>query len=83
MGKRARFLRLPEPLVRSGAGLLGRLGVTALGASHLSIDRVARLALDENPFQSTRIRRELGWQPEHRHGDALTRTGRDLLNQPT
>jgi len=75
LGARTRFVRLPAGLVRSAADLLGRLGVRTPGASHLPLERVARLALGENPYPSRRIRAELGWTPESTHEDALPRTG--------
>lgn len=75
LGARTRFVRLPAGFVRRAADLLGRLGVGTPGASHLPLERVARLALGENPYPSRRIRAELGWAPEARHEDALPRTG--------
>lgn len=78
LGRRPRFLSLPAGLVRAGVGVLSRLGVGTPGASHLPIERVARLALGENPYPSRRIRAELGWAPLHEHEKALERTGRWL-----
>ena len=78
MGRKARFVQLPASLVRLGARLASRLGVSVPGAEHLPIERVARLALGENPYRSRRIREQLGWQPLHEHDDALLRTGREL-----
>lgn len=72
------FVPLPAPLVRLGADLLGRLGVSTPGAPHLPLARVARLALDENPYPSRTIRRELGWDPPVPVDEALRRTGRWL-----
>ncbi len=71
-----RFLSIPAGLVRGGATVLTRLGVGTPGARHLPLDRVARLALGENPYPSLRIRTELGWDPPHHHHDALARTAR-------
>jgi len=78
MGITPRFVSLPAELVRTGGALLAGLGVGAPGAKHLSIDRVTRLALADNPFRSSRAREELGWDPPHRHPDSLARTGRWL-----
>lgn len=75
LGSRPRFVHLPAGMVRAAAGLLRRMGVGTPGAKHLPIDRVARIALGENPYPSTRIRSELGWSPPHAHEDALPRTG--------
>ncbi|MDX1492464.1 MAG: NAD-dependent epimerase/dehydratase family protein [Longimicrobiales bacterium] len=75
LGKEPRFVRLPASMVRTVAGTLARFGVGTPGASHLPLERVARLALGENPYPSRRIRSELGWTPLHAHDDALPRTG--------
>ena len=66
---------IPAGVVRAGAKVLERLGVTPPGASGLPLTRVVQLALEENPYQSRRLRDELGWDPTHRHHDALRRTG--------
>jgi len=73
-----RYMTLPAPLIRGTAAVLAQLGVGAPGAKHLPINRLTKLALGENPFRSESIRRELGWDPEHRHEDALVRTGRSI-----
>lgn len=78
MGRSPFLVSLPAALVRTGADVLGRLGVSAPGVEHLPLGRVARLAMGENPFPSRRIREELKWAPPHRHEDALVRTGRWL-----
>lgn len=79
--RRPRFIRLPGGLVRKAASVLGRLGVGTPGAKHLPLDRVARLALGENPYPSRRIRAELDWSPPHRHEDALPRSGAWLADR--
>jgi nucleoside-diphosphate-sugar epimerase len=81
LGRSPVFVPVPAALVRYGSEVLQKLGVSAPGAEHLPLTRVARLALSENPYGSERIRRELGWDPPHRHEDALERTGRWLLEQ--
>lgn len=81
LDRRPRFVTLPGPLVRWTAGALSRVGVPTPGARHLPIERVARLALGENPYPSRRIRTELGWTPSHRHEDALPRSGAWLRAQ--
>jgi len=78
MGLSPRFVRLPASLVRGGVRVLQTLGVVVPGTEHLPLDRVARLALGENPYPSRRIRSELSWTPTHRHAEALARTGRWL-----
>jgi nucleoside-diphosphate-sugar epimerase len=79
LGRSPVLIPIPATMVRGAAEVLQRLGVSAPGAKHLPLARVARLALSENPYGSARIRRELGWDPPHRHEDALERTGRWLL----
>lgn len=82
MGKRPHFVHLPSVLVWNGARALAWVGIGTPGAKHLRLDRVARLALGENPHPSRRIRSELGWDPPHEHRDALARTGAWLTEGP-
>lgn len=81
LGRSPRLVPVPGALVRAGAEVLQRLGVSTPGARHLPLARVARLASSDNPFRSERIRRELGWDPPHAHEDALVRTGRWMREQ--
>lgn len=76
LGRPPRVVRIPAAAVRGVVGILTRAGVGTPGAAHLPLDRVARLALGENPYPSLRIRGELGWSPRHGHAEALERTGR-------
>jgi len=78
LGRKPRFVRLPSGLVSGGASVLARLGVSTPGAKHLPIERVARLALGDNPYPSRRIRQELGWDPPYHHSDALARAAQSL-----
>ncbi len=78
LGLSPRWLPLPAGLVRGAVRTLAAVGVKTPGAPHLPLERVARLALGENPYPSRRIRRELGWTPAHAHDDALLRSGRWL-----
>lgn len=71
-----RYVPVPTGLVRVGARLLSGLGVRPPGAPHLPLERVARLALGENPYPSRRVREDLGWEPPHQHADALEWSGR-------
>jgi len=82
MGADPMIVSIPASLVRAVAAALQRIGVSAPGTGHLPLGRVARLALGENPYSSERIRRELGWEPLHRHEDALQRTGAWLSRHP-
>ena len=76
LGRSPTFVRIPAGAVRGGVSLMARLGVGTPGAKHLPLERVARLALGENPYPSRRVRDGLGWVPEHRHPEALARSGR-------
>jgi nucleoside-diphosphate-sugar epimerase len=76
LGRTPRFITVPASLLRSATTVLSRLGLGAPGAKHLPLERVARLALGENPYPSRRIRERLGWQPPHRHEESLERSGR-------
>jgi nucleoside-diphosphate-sugar epimerase len=78
MGRNPKVFHIPEGLVLGAADLMQTLRIPTPGAKQLPIGRVARLALGENPYPSRRIREELGWDPPHRHEDALERTGRWL-----
>jgi nucleoside-diphosphate-sugar epimerase len=80
MGRSPLLFKTPAWLVQGGADLLGKFGVSAPGAPHLPLSRLARLALGENPYHSERIRAELGWDPPHEHRDALLRTGRWVVD---
>lgn len=81
LGRSPTLVPLPAGLVRGGAEVLQRLGVSAPGAAHLPLARVVRLALADNPYGSARIRQELGWTPPWEHGPALERTGRWLREE--
>lgn len=81
LGRRPRFVGIPGGLVSGGAKALSRLGLSTPGAKHLPLERVARLALGENPYPSRRIRSELAWTPSHHHEDALPRAGAWLRTQ--
>jgi nucleoside-diphosphate-sugar epimerase len=81
LGLQPRFFTIPGGLVRRTGEVLARLGVRTPGAKHLPINRLTRLALDENPYPSQRIRTELGWNPPYDHRSALERTGRWLAHR--
>lgn len=81
MGVDPRFIRIPRGLARAAARVGDALDVPVPGAGEVPPGRVARLALDDNPYTSRRAREELGWEPPHRHADALRRTGRWLARR--
>lgn len=82
LGRRPpRFLRVPAALVRSAATLGETLSLPVPGIGDLGLDRLARLALEDNPYRSRRIRRELGWTPVFSHREGLARTARWLQGE--
>ena len=74
LGAAPRLVRVPGGLVRGAAALGGRLGLSVPGAADLSLARLARMVLDENPYLSRRIRRELDWKPPFGHDEGIGRT---------
>ena len=81
LGRAPTFVPVPAAAVRAGVGILTGLGVSTPGAAHLPLERVARLALGENPYPSRRVRERLGWTPVHGHDRALERSGRWYANE--
>lgn len=69
-----RLVHVPGGLVRGAAALGERLGLSAPGGADLSLSRFTRLALDENPYPSRLIRRELDWKPPFGHDEGIGRT---------
>lgn len=80
LGRSPRFVRIPASIVRGTVSLVGKTGLKVPGAEHLPLERLARLALGENPYPSRRIRKELDWTPSALHRDALRRSGRWFSN---
>lgn len=76
LGRSPTMVRIPASAVRLVVAVLAGLGIGTPGAKHLPLERVARLALGENPYPSARARSRLGWAPEHPHEEALARAGR-------
>ena len=76
LGRSPTMVPVPALAVRGAVAVLSRLGIGTPGAKHLPLERVARLALGENPYPSVRARTHLGWAPEHGHEEALARAGR-------
>jgi nucleoside-diphosphate-sugar epimerase len=67
-------LSVPRGLVLGGAKLGSALGLRIPGREGLTLRRAARLAVLPNPYQSRRIREELGWSPMVSLEEALHRT---------
>jgi len=80
MGRSPVVVTVPAALLRGGAHLLRRIGISRLRPGGVPVERAVALALDGNPYRAERIRAELGWEPPHRHEDALWRTGRWLMD---
>jgi nucleoside-diphosphate-sugar epimerase len=74
LGLEPRILSVPARLVRTAAELGTRLGLTVPGAGDLSLSRFTRLTLEDNPYPSRRIRRDLDWHPPFGHDEGLART---------
>lgn len=81
LGRTPRFMHLPAGLIRTGAKLGETLGLKTPGARDLSLARVAALALNDNPYDSSLAREVLNWDPPHTHKDALRRTGEWIRKQ--
>lgn len=79
--RRPRLVNLPAALVRSAGRLSEALDLSVPGVGDLGLDRVARLALQDNPYPSRRIRSELGWTPVFTHEEGIRRTARWLQGE--
>ncbi len=75
VGAVPRFVHLPASLVRAGARVGDRVGVRIPNARDLSLARVVRLSLEDNPYRSDRIREVMGWSPPYTHKEGMARTG--------
>ncbi len=75
---RPRLMHLPEVLVRAGAKVGEALSLSIPGLGDLGLERVALLALQDNPYRSRRVREALGWMPPWSHEEGLRRTARWL-----
>ena len=81
LGRRARFVRIPKGVVRTGAKLIERVGGALPGAGDLPVTRAAMLATEDNPYLTEAIRRELGWTPPHTHREGVAATTEWLRRQ--
>lgn len=65
--RRVRILRVPLPLARAGiAALRAALGAVGAGGVAAMLDGTIGFVTRDNPFNSDRARRELGWAPRVR-----------------
>lgn len=83
LGRTPRLVSLPSDLIRGAARLADTLGLSVPGSEGLAPSRVARLALQDNPYRSERARDILGWRPPYRHEEGLRRTGEWLTGRTT
>jgi len=81
MGIAPRFTSVPASLVRGVGAVMAKLGLRIPKAQHLPINRITKLALDDNPFPSELIRKELAWDPPYEHSEALERSGRWYIHR--
>ena len=81
LGRRPRFVNFPAGLVREAAKFGQQLGLNLPGAGDLTLERAARLSLEENPYSTERLRRDLGWTPPFTHDDGLARTATWLTSE--
>lgn len=79
LGTTPRLVHVPGVLARGAAVLGEKLGLAAPGATGLSLSRIVRVAMAENPYPSLRIRRELDWKPPFGHDEGIGRTAAWLL----
>ena len=75
---RFRPVSIPASLILGLARLGDTVGLRVPGAKELPLRRAARLAVLHNPYRSTRIRAELGWEPPVPLEVALRRTASEL-----
>jgi len=81
LGREPNFVSVPEAAVRAGADLASWVGGSFPGVTGLSLERVAQLGLDDNPYPSDLARDELGWTDHVPHEEALARTARWWMDQ--
>jgi nucleoside-diphosphate-sugar epimerase len=74
LGRNPRFVHVPEGIVREGAKLGEAVGLNLPGGGDLTLERLARLSLGENPYRTERLKQELHWQPPFSHQEGFRRT---------
>jgi 2-alkyl-3-oxoalkanoate reductase len=83
LGRSPRFVTVPPAFVREGARLGEALGLNLPGAGDLTLERLARLSVGENPYTTDRLRDELAWAPPFTHAEGLARTADWIRNERT
>jgi nucleoside-diphosphate-sugar epimerase len=78
MGRKPRIISIPAPLIRAGADLTSWIGGSVPGLKGLSLERVARLGLGDNPYPVGLARKILEWTRHVSHDEALRRTAQWL-----
>jgi nucleoside-diphosphate-sugar epimerase len=81
LGRTPRMVHVPAAIVREGARFGEVIGLNLPGGGDLTIERLARLSLAENPYKSERLKHELGWQPPYTHEEGFRRTAEWLKEE--
>ena len=76
LGIKFRPTSIPVSVVLALAGFGDAIGLKVSGVGGLPLRRVARLAVRSNPYRSSRIWDELGWESVIPRDEALARTVR-------
>lgn len=74
LGKKPRLVPIPSLLIQAGADITSWVGASLPGLKGLSLQRVARLGLGDNPYPADHAREILGWTEHVSHEEALRRT---------
>jgi nucleoside-diphosphate-sugar epimerase len=74
LGRRPRLVSIPAVLIRAGVDITSRLDGSVPGLKGLSLERVARLGLGDNPYPADHARKVLTWTDHVPHEEALRRT---------
>lgn len=81
LGLNPTFLSVPGFLARAGARVADAAGLRVSGVRGLSLARVVRLSVEDNPYPARKAREILGWDPPYSKTVAMARTGRWLKEE--